>query len=315
MDNRRVPESRWPAALGLGTAALAALAGLLGHPTAAWVVAALALAALTARALVRPRPEEQPPVPPAASPIVAPASAPAAGAPAAGAPAAGASVADEHRFLEAIAQLEEVLDELRGRAAEAGADRYFTECVDRLGAAVGGLTSFAGTVADAQARLDVLRSVIFQILGQVSELGDISDRISAMVGTIRKIASQTNLLALNATIEAARAGDAGRSFAVVAGEVRKLAEDSRAATESIDQIVTEVRELSEATIEVANSASEEVESAKSQVAGLSESVSSAVDDLHQVRRTVDLARGAAGELAQAVAATPRTALTSAGGRR
>ena len=136
-----------------------------------------------------------------------------------------------------------------------------------------------------------------------------------MVGTIRKIASQTNLLALNATIEAARAGDAGRSFAVVAGEVRKLAEDSRAATESIDQIVTEVRELSEATIEVANSASEEVESAKSQVAGLSESVSSAVDDLHQVRRTVDLARGAAGELAQAVAATPRTALTSAGGRR
>ena len=310
MDNRRVPDSRWTSALGLGTAALAALAGLLGHPTAAWVVAALALAALTARALVRPRPEEQPPVPPAASPIVAPASAPAAGA-----PAAVASVADEHRFLEAIAQLEEVLDELRGRAAEAGADRYFTECVDRLGAAVGGLTSFAGTVADAQARLDVLRSVIFQILGQVSELGDISDRISAMVGTIRKIASQTNLLALNATIEAARAGDAGRSFAVVAGEVRKLAEDSRAATESIDQIVTEVRELSEATIEVANSASEEVESAKSQVAGLSESVSSAVDDLHQVRRTVDLARGAAGELAQAVAATPRTALTSAGGRR
>src|SRR5205814_3038803 len=121
--------------------------------------------------------------------------------------------------------------------------------------------------------------------------------------------------AANATNGAARGGHAGRSLAVGAGGGRKLGEGSPAGTGSVDQIGTEVRELSEATIEVANSASEEVESAKSQVAGLSESVSSAVDDLHQVRRTVDLARGAAGELAQAVAATPRTALTSAGGRR
>ena len=125
-----------------------------------------------------------------------------------------------------------------------------------------------------------------------------------MVGTIRKIASQTNLLALNATIEAARAGDAGRSFAVVAGEVRKLAEDSRAATESIDRIVTEVRELTEATIEVANSASEEVESAKGHVGGLDECTATILSHLQLVRGSVDAARTSARELTDAIAQSP-----------
>lgn len=56
-------------------------------------------------------------------------------------------------------------------------------------------------------------------------------QLADIVSTIRGIAAQTNMLALNATIEAARAGDAGRSFAVVAGEVKKLADDTRIATE------------------------------------------------------------------------------------
>jgi len=217
-----------------------------------------------------------------------------------------------HQFIEAVAQLEEVLDELRERAADAGLDGHFTECVNRLGDTLGMMTTFAGSITDSLVRLDILRSVMFQILGQISELGDISDRISAMVDVIRKIASQTNLLALNATIEAARAGDAGRSFAVVAGEVRKLAEDSRAATESIDQIVTEVRELSEATIEVANSASEEVEFAKSQVTGLDEGIAAVLGDLQQAQYAVDAARTATSDLTQAVAASPRAALAETG---
>jgi hypothetical protein len=103
------------------------------------------------------------------------------------------------------------------------------------------------------------RGMTFQILGQVEALGESSDQISTMVESIRTIANQTNLLALNATIEAARAGEFGRGFAVVAAEVRSLARDARAVTESIDGIVAEIKEMTSATIEVAELASNQVE--------------------------------------------------------
>ena len=284
--------------LCLAAALLVAVAGLLGYPRAAWIGAAVALAALGIRRMAQPRPAPAPvQLPPAVPDVSVPAARP-----------ASADEVAQHRFLEAIAQLDEALDELRNRAAGAGLDGHFTAGVNQLSGTLSRLTAFGGSISDATGRLDNLRSMIFQILGQISELGDISDRISGMVDTIRKIASQTNLLALNATIEAARAGEAGRSFAVVAGEVRKLAEDSRAATESIDQIVTEVRDLSGATIECANLASEGVESARTQVSELDQNLSAAVADLHGVQQAVDAARAATGELTRAVAAAPRSTL-------
>lgn len=124
------------------------------------------------------------------------------------------------------------------------------------------LTTLADSTSTAAEKINIARSMTFQILGQISELDDMSGQIVNMVNVIRKIAEQTNLLALNATIEAARAGESGKGFAVVASEVRKLAQDSRQATETIDSIVNEIREMTEATMEVANMASEEVENAK-----------------------------------------------------
>jgi twitching motility protein PilJ len=144
---------------------------------------------------------------------------------------AGTAKQQADESTKTLTAVEALVSSMRQVSTTAGASSESANQV--LQATERGRVAVQETVQDMQN----IRSSVQGMSKQVKTLGDRSLEISQIVSTIREIASQTNLLALNAAIEAAGAGEAGVRFAVVADQVRKLAESSTGATREIADLV------------------------------------------------------------------------------
>jgi methyl-accepting chemotaxis protein len=165
----------------------------------------------------------------------------------------------------------------------------------------------AQAVRQAVASMVQIQQVVDQAAARVAELGALGQKIHAVVETIDDIAEQTNLLALNAAIEAARAGEHGKGFAVVADEVRKLAERSQRETKAIAELITQVQQATSEAVaamqrgsQTVNEGSERAEQAGTALAEILRAVESTVQQVTGIAAAVQEMAASSREVAAAM---------------
>ncbi|ACS78342.1 methyl-accepting chemotaxis protein [Maridesulfovibrio salexigens] len=134
-------------------------------------------------------------------------------------------------------------------------------------------------VADVVSSIDSVSKASSKMVNGLNELGTQAEGISQVITVITDIADQTNLLALNAAIEAARAGEAGRGFAVVADEVRKLAEKTMQATQEVEQAVHAIQSETRRNIDEMNNAANMVAKSTEYAGKAGESLETIVENV------------------------------------
>ncbi len=121
-----------------------------------------------------------------------------------------------------------------------------------------------GTVGRASESIAGIRRQVDLIVGHMLELGKKSQQIGSVLDIVSELAEQTNILAINATIEAAGAGDAGKRFAVVADEIRKLADRVAGSTKEVRALIEDVRSAVNTTVMTTESGSKSVDAGSKQ---------------------------------------------------
>ena len=160
-------------------------------------------------------------------------------------------LADTESLASTLHQLAGTVQEVANNTREAASAAVQADTEAKEGAATA--TTALGAISEMSQQLE-------QAVQVISRLDNDSRDIGRVIGLIREIAEQTNLLALNAAIEAARAGEQGRGFAVVADEVRTLAQRTQSATQEIESIIVNVQGRAKEAVGAIQNAEQKTES-------------------------------------------------------
>lgn len=183
----------------------------------------------------------------------------------------------------------EVLSTTREIAANANALlKTMEEAVQVADETTHGAVQARTSLASMDGTMQRMVAATDSINAKLAALSEKSSHINKVLTTITKVADQTNLLSLNAAIEAEKAGEAGRGFSVVATEIRRLSDQTTAATDDIEQMLKDMNSAVSASVMGMDKFSEEIRRSVQEVGSVSDQLAGVIEDVQKLPARFDI---------------------------